>query len=384
MNEKKSKKILIVDDSSTNIQIIGIMLQGNNFELFFAQSGKTAFEIINNNDIDLILLDVMMPEMDGFDICRKLKSDEKTNFIPIIFITARIEEESVIRGFDVGAEDYVTKPFNEKELIARVKTHLQIKEQKESLKTMNELLEKKVYERTKSLEIANEKLSRLDQIKSDFLGLISHELRTPLNGIIGFSDLLSEMLTEPEQLAFMKEIVKSSNLLLKLSNAALLIIELKANSYKMNIERLSVKELVTGTIEGLKQKQESGNIKIVTDFNPEELFIKADKLLIMKVLTNILDNSIKFSKDNQAITITGKTENENVIIEIIDNGTGFSPDSLGNLFELFSIEDFDHHRDGLGLSLYIAKLIINYHNGQIEAFNRKEGGAVIRITLSLQ
>jgi len=194
-----TEKILIVDDVSRNIQILGNILSQEQFQIAYAQSGKQAIDICETQDFDLILLDIMMPEMDGYEVCERLKENPSTSEIPIIFLTAKADMDSIIKGFEIGGQDYITKPFNAAELLARVKSHLLIRRQKKKLKLMNNHLEEIVRERTYELETANHKLNILDKAKSNFLSIISHEIRTPLNGIIGLTELLNQSIIRAKE-----------------------------------------------------------------------------------------------------------------------------------------------------------------------------------------
>jgi len=225
--ENKDFKILIVDDVPKNIQVLGNILMAENYQLSYSQNGKEALAAVKHNDFDLILLDIMMPVVDGYEVCRQLKSDSKTKDIPIIFLTAKVEKESIVKGLRLGAVDYVTKPFNSEELIARVRTHLSLKDKSEQLQSMNQILEQKVAERTAQLKKANEKLSTLEKAKSEFLTIISHELRTPLNGISGFTDILLDSLTSTEHEEFIRYLKISADRLVRFSEMALLIIPIK-------------------------------------------------------------------------------------------------------------------------------------------------------------
>ena len=153
-------RILIVDDNSKNIQVLATVLAKNNYEVEYALRGKDAIEIVKSEDFELILLDIMMPGMDGFDTCIALKKIENRKDIPVIFLTAKTEIESITRGFEIGGVDYITKPFNDKELLKRISTHLELKKSKEKLKEVNQWLEAQVEERTRELKSAKEELEK--------------------------------------------------------------------------------------------------------------------------------------------------------------------------------------------------------------------------------
>ncbi|MCA9976580.1 MAG: response regulator, partial [Anaerolineales bacterium] len=176
----QQKSILIVDDNPTNIAVIADYLEEQGFNVLVARDGLSGLEKAEYALPDLVLLDVMMPGIDGFDTCRRLKENEKTRRIPVIFMTALTETEHKIQGFRAGGVDYVTKPFQQEEVLARVMTHLQLNE-------LTQHLEQLVHLRTAELQTAYSYLQQLDRAKLDFIQVTSHELRTPLSIIDGYT-----------------------------------------------------------------------------------------------------------------------------------------------------------------------------------------------------
>ena len=224
--ENKDFRILIVDDVPKNIQVLGNILINEEYQISYTQDGYHALSLIRKNKFDLILLDIMMPEIDGYEVCKRIMANPETASIPIIFLTAKADKESVIKGFKYGASDYITKPFNPEELLSRVRTHLELKYKKEILENINFELEQKVQKRTAELSAANKKLLTLDKAKSDFLNIISHEIRTPLNGIQGLTDLLTDSMDKKQQLNYIESLKDASDRLVKFSETALLITSL--------------------------------------------------------------------------------------------------------------------------------------------------------------
>ncbi|MEQ8167904.1 MAG: response regulator, partial [Candidatus Eremiobacterota bacterium] len=193
-DEQAVPLILIVDDTRVNLQLLGKILMKVNYELAIANSGYEALDMLREIKPDLILLDIMMPGIDGYDVCKTLKSSPETKDIPVIFLTARSEKEDIVTGFEMGAVDYVTKPFNSSELLARVKTHLE-------LKHARDLLAKQ-----------NEKLKQLNDLKNEFLGMAAHDLRNPIGSITTTLSYILEYigsnLTE-KQVKFLRNIEKA-------------------------------------------------------------------------------------------------------------------------------------------------------------------------------
>ena len=376
--QNKDFRILIVDDIPKNIQVLGNILLNEKYQISYTQNGKEALSLINTNKFDLILLDIMMPVMDGYEVCRKLKENAETRDIPIIFLTAKAEKESIIKGFNLGAQDYVTKPFNAEELLARVRTHLELKNKTEQLQSINQILEKKVAERTAELKKANEQLSTLEKAKSEFLSIISHELRTPLNGIQGLASMLENSISPTERTEYIKYLKEASDRLIRFSETALLITSLNVEKHTLNFVPVKARYIINDVITKLKDEIENNKVEIVPQIEPENLEITIDFKLINVCFLNILDNATGFSPENSRIIIKSYENNKSIIIDFIDEGPGFPKKSLNKLFEYFSSGDI-MHSEGLGLALASVKLIMDAHNGKILIENLKEGGASVKL-----
>jgi len=379
--QNKDFRILIVDDIPKNIQVLGNILLKEEYQISYTQNGKEALSLINTNKFDLILLDIMMPVMDGYEVCRKLKENIETHDIPIIFLTAKVEKENLIKGFNLGAQDYITKPFNAEELLARVRTHLELKNKTEQLQAVNQILEKKVDERTAELKKANEQLSTLEKAKSEFLSIISHELRTPLNGIQGLASILENSISPTERTEYFKYLKEASDRLIRFSETALLITSLNVKEHTLNFAPVKARYIINDVIAKLKDEIENNKVEIVPQIEPENLEITIDFELINVCFLNILDNAIGFSPEDSRIIIKCYENKKSIIIDFIDEGTGFSKGSLNKLFEYFSSGDI-MHSEGLGLALASVKLIMDAHKGKILIENLKEGGALVKLIFS--
>ncbi len=377
-NTIKKRKILIVDDIPKNIQILGNILSKENYQIAYAQSGEQALSITHHQKFDLILLDIMMPEMDGFEVCKALKKNPETSEIPIIFLTAKADMNSIVKGFTTGGQDYITKPFNASELLARTETHIQLHEQRIALAEMNETLEEKVNERTQQLEKAYKRLNQLEKAKTDFLDIISHELRTPLNGITGLTTLLNLTKLSDEQQEYIHYLEDVANRLYRFSETALLITDLRTNRSQPDFLPIQIKYIVESAVKQFEKNNQGKYQSVQFEMEEEDLMVAANTTLVKKSLEMLMDNACKFGGPNVNIRLLISSDGNHILLSCDDNGPGFSKDSQKRLFELFSTGDI-LHQEGTGLSLAAIKLIMDYHNGKIEVQNKKEGGALVHL-----
>ncbi|MCP4273810.1 MAG: response regulator, partial [Gammaproteobacteria bacterium] len=350
-------KILIVDDMALNIKILGESLR-NNYEIVVATSGKKALAIATSeNPPDLILLDILMHEMDGYEVCRSLKEDDRTKEIPVIFISARGEIEDETKGLELGAVDYIVKPFSMPIVNARIKTHL-------SLKMKND-----------ELLIAKKQADEANEAKSVFLANMSHELRTPLNAIIGFSDILEKNISNPKRKKFLHSIRMSGGLLLTLINEILDLSMIEAGKMEFKYDVVSLTNLFNETIPLFEQKTKEKGVEFIINISPtvpKALLLDGKRL--RQVLINLLGNAVKFT-NNGSITLTADCEylNDqlknkiNLNFSVADTGIGIPDDQHGIIFKAFEQakgQDTDTH-DGTGLGLAITKNIVEAMGGEI-------------------
>jgi len=379
---KTNKKlIMIIDDVPKNIQVLANILDEQNYEIAFADNGLLALQILNNVKPDLILLDVMMPEMDGYELCTILKNNDDLKEIPIIFLTAKNDTESIVKSFDIGAADYLTKPFNSSELLARVKTQLALSESKRILKDLNNLLEEKVNEKTIELRIANEKLSNLDKAKNYLLGLLSHELLTPITQIKSAISLLK--LSNENDFEIIDFLENSVAWIEKIATISKLITALKAEKYEMKLTEFCLCNLLEEVLYNFSEKFNEKQIKLISNHNDNKLLVKADYYLLNLFFNFVIDNAIKFCKNNGEIKIDISQNEKECIISIIDSGFGFTKEYLENQFEFFNSDNLMNHKQGLGLSLSAAKMIIESHSGKLILGNIENNGAIVTAILPL-
>jgi two-component system, sensor histidine kinase and response regulator len=377
--------ILIVDDNPQNLQVLGKQLQEKKYEIEFAVNGPAALDWINIKKFDLILLDINMPEMSGFDVCKKIRLNPELNNVPVIFLSADTDRESILRGFELGAQDYITKPFDSRELIVRVKTHLSLKETLEKLEQLNVSLEEKVLERTNQLKEANEKLAAtnlklldLDKAKSDFLSLISHEIRTPLNGILGPLELLKGPIYANEIGSLIGLLDSSVKRLEQFSLDALLITRLQTRQGEIKRGNISLPAVFNEVLVEFEEKIQSKYINIDYKFDLNNDLILGEKELVKKSISNILDNSIFFSLQNGSVEVSNYVKDKWNVIEIRDHGNGFPSKAKERLSELFTYAD-KYRDNSKGIGLPVVKMIMEAHNGDIVLDNHPDGGALVKL-----
>jgi two-component system, sensor histidine kinase and response regulator len=378
--------LLIVDDNMNNIQVLAGILTNNGYNVEFATNGENALNWIEEEHFDLILLDIMMPQMDGYEVCERIRKTGKAKDLPVIFLTAKTDKESIVKAFKKGGNDYLTKPFDQSELLARVNTQLELKKSKDKLAEINDWLEKLVAQRTQELNSAleevtqlNKKLLQLDEVKSEFLKMISHELRTPLNGILGFTDIIKNT-NEAEPLKEFIDLLEQSALRLeKFSLNALLFTSLKLGNYYVEFAAKNVKTILDSAIDKQKVKLKSKSILVEINCH-HELSINVDEEIFSNAVLIVLDNAIRFSPENSTIKIDVESNGEHVKISFKDNGTGFSPKALKNLFEFFGAGE-QHFDQNLGLGLALSHQILLANKGKIDVKNHEEGGAVVTLSV---
>ncbi|MBI3990025.1 MAG: response regulator [candidate division NC10 bacterium] len=396
-------KILVVDDVYENVALLDAYLSGAGYQVVKAYDGQEALLQAERESPDLILLDIMMPKLNGYEVCRKLKSDPRTLFIPIVMITALREQEERIKGIEAGADEFLIKPFNKQELMARVRSLLRVKALHDQVEASNRLLEQKVAERTAELQRALEELRTLDRMKTQFVSNISHELRTPLTPIMGY---LGTMLQgslgplSPAQQRGLETIKESVERLHKLIDDLLGYVSMESSRLKLNRRQVHPLELLRQAWERAlplaKAKGQTLSLSI-----PEDLpFVWADPEELLRALHHLLENAIKFTPQGGSVTLAVQALSRSPIvrgenlpanrhqlpaieISVSDTGPGIPEDQLDRIFDRFYQMDGSITREhgGMGIGLTIVKQILEAHGSRVEVESRPGQGCTFRFLL---
>ena len=376
MDNLYNNTILIVDDTPENIDILVEIL--NDFEKQIAINGEDALETAwDGNPPDLILLDIMMPEMDGYEVCEKLRSNEKTKDVPVIFLTAKTQKEDIVKGFEAGGQDYITKPFDARELMERVKTQLELKTQREILKNMNVILEEKVQQRTAQLndsnlklESANNKLLVLDEAKNKFLNLISHEIRTPLNGIVGSAYFLNDIIEDPELKEFVGMLMESVDRLDKFSQTALNITQMQTIGNEVKKTDINLNPIIERVIGAKQTEAKKKKVEIQSSLTVEDC-INGVEEFIRKAINELVVNAIKFSNENSIVEIDTRIENGKLRLSISDTGEVIPLEKIEEIVKPFGLAN-DHYDKHIGLGLSYVQSTLDIHNATMEIVSSEE------------
>ncbi|WP_047810045.1 response regulator [Desulfosporosinus acididurans] len=349
-------EILLVDDTPEHIETAVMMLRESNFKVRIATKGSTAFKLIEQHPPDLILLDVYMPEMDGFDICRILKTESDFNYIPIIFLTSSNDAESIKKGFELGAQDYVVKPFNTSELLARVHTHIKLKKQTESLLKSNQELD-------------------------SFCYTVAHDLKAPLLSLRKLTEYLAldySTLLDNDGLELIDTIQQKSQEVVKLVDH---LLELsRMSEMPMNIEPINLEQLFRKVYDELINLEPPRNVNLRINYIP---FIQGDPVMIKLLVINILSNALKYTRirKDACIDISSSENETEYIISVRDNGAGFDMRYASRLFSVFQRLHSQNEFEGSGVGLAIVQKILKRHHGLAWMTGKVDEGATFYFSL---
>jgi signal transduction histidine kinase len=346
---EKFASILIVDDTPENIDILREALK-REYVIKAATSGSKALEIARSVPVDLILLDVMMPEMDGYELCKALKADEATHGIPVIFVTSMQEVADEMKGFAVGGVDYITKPISAPVVQARVAAHLQLQRQKHLLQE------------------SYDQLRKLEELRDNLVHMIVHDMRTPLTAVLGFLHLI-EMMGGESLPCNLREHLKKAGAsvenLVEMVSSVLDVSKMEAGEMKLTMadcDLMSMARDALAKVESLKRCRE-----LMLNGPEEPVIVVADAAIILRVLQNLLGNALKFTSEGALIHVNICNQEGTVHVSVQDTGPGISREDQAKVFDKFwNLEARKHgHIYSTGLGLTFCKMAVEAHGGRI-------------------
>ena len=378
----ESPRVLVVDDAPANLIALGAVLKPLGLHVVEARSGPQALELLDDESFVVALLDVQMPEMDGFELAARIRQLSGGAELPIIFLTAiHADEHYVKRGYQSGAADYITKPFDADILRARVKAFVDLFHQRERLRVeqLTRLLESERAARREA-EIAN-------TAKDEFLATVSHELRTPLNAILGWSIIARDMTREPQVQRALSTIERNARSQMRIIEDVLDIGRIVSGKLSLEMGEVDIALPLRGAIDAVKPAAEAKEVSLDVDLAPDLGRIWADDERVQQVVWNLLSNAIKFTPKGGHVVLRARRDEHNVILSVSDDGQGIDAEFLPHVFEPFRQADGSTTRrhGGLGLGLAIVKQLVHGHGGTISAESAGAGhGATFVVQLPVR
>lgn len=361
---------LVIDDEDTQRLLTRDYLEDEGFKVEEASNGKEGLDLIRQLKPDLVLLDLMMPGIDGFEVCREIRADTTISNIPVVVVTGREDSVGIRQAFDVGASDFLTKPIVWNLFSNRVNYVLRTSRMERELRMAME-----------AAEVASE-------AKTNLLATLGHELRTPLNAIIGFSDIMLRAsfgpLGSPQYEEYCADIHNSGTQLLSAINDILDIVKSESSGEDLNVQEIEFGQLMHRIIDGLSAEAASGGIEITNDVQQDGFRVRVDERKISRAMSNLLSNAVKFTEPGGKVRLQmASGENETLMLSIVDSGIGISPEDLPRIMEPFEQADSSLSRgfEGLGLGIPLARALIQLHGGNIDLTSELGRGTTVQVTL---
>ena len=362
--------LLVVDDDASNRDVLSRRLKRQGHDVRTACSGRDALVLMRETNFDLVLLDIMMPDMDGYEVLGHIKTDDRLHHIPVIMISALSEVQSVVRCIEAGAEDYLAKPFNPTLLKARIGACLEKKRGRDRETVLFEQLQRN-YRR----------LEEVEKLRDDMRNMIVHDLRTPLTSVIvGVEMLEKHGELNKEQREMMTIAAGGGKTLLGMINDLLDIEKMESGATQLQYTELSAAALVSEAVDQITSLAEASKTSLLIDIGPELPKFGGDDKKLSRTLVNLIANAIKFAPAG-TVTITVSQPDQNMRFAVRDTGDGIPSESFERIFEKFG--QLDSRRVGTGLGLAFCKLAVEAHGGRISVESKPGAGSTFSFTIPI-
>lgn len=352
-----NSRIAIVDDMPTAREMLGALLSLEGYDLKYAASGDELLHNLADINPDVLLLDVMMPGLDGFEVCKRIRAQEQWQHIPIILVTALDGQQDLVRGLEAGADDFLYKPVNGVELRARVRSMLRIKHQFDAL-------------------------SAALQLREDLTNMVVHDMRSPLTAIIGFVELLRGGFITADDKGDIERLHRQVMRLNALVNDILVQAKMEHGALLLNREDTDITQLVRNVYENYAVVVKSRGIKLNLVLPEDAPAVSVDANLFQRVVDNLLGNALKFSLAGDTVTIAAEYPgNPALRLKVIDQGPGIKQEDRDRIFNKYEIASLRYDETPVGLGLAYCKLVIDAHDGRIAVEDTRPQGATFVVEI---
>ncbi len=365
--ETAQSVVLVVDDKEINIKILRKMLESAGFQVRGVSGGQEALDDIGKVKPDLILLDLMMPQMDGFQVCEILRSQERTKDIPVIVVTANTDRQAPSKSLGLGAVDFVTKPYDKAELLARINTHLQLKRSQEALRD------------------AYRSLKDLSDERNKFMGLVTQDMKDPIGRIIRFTEMVkSGPDPQPADVQrYLDMVIEAANQIVALMKDIIDASEIEKGERKRSFTLCNFERIARFVIDTHREKAAGKNVKIVFEKQVDDPTLMSDQGFILQILDNLIANAVQYSPEGKAINVLLKADDACLLCEVRDQGPGISEADQAELFtkfKRFSIQPASEEVSA-GLGLSIVKNLVTIIDGKVWCVSNPGEGAKFVVQL---
>lgn len=358
--------VLIVDDDATNFYVIEALLFKEGYDLTAVKSGQAALDHIEQSLPDLILLDVMMPGMNGIEVCKRLKAQERTRRIPILMVTALDAKEDMAACLEAGADDFLSKPVNGIELQARVRSLLRIKQQQDEIQQ------------------ALDNQAAIAKLREDMASMIVHDFRNPLNSIVVGCELLKATELAAPQLRQLNKIDNAQKQLLNLTDDLLVMSKVEAGHLILQYEAVELCELIQATVSDWEALAQRRGLTLAMELPAAGCTLTVDPKLCRRLLDNLLSNALKFSRQNTTVTVALEIDPDNpeqIQLHVIDQGIGVDEQTRQQIFEKYQTGRTLQDVCQLGLGLAFCKMVAEAHEGDLSVQDNHPQGAIFTLAL---